>query len=303
MLPRNKQQGDQVMGSIEPRTTRQRGTNASARDDRVLPLTRWVARVIVPFLAAAFVVLYGLPGRTTELFAWTIRPDMTPLVMGAGYGAGVYFFYRVATADEWHTVAPVFLGITTFTWAMAFATFLHWENFNHAHYTFVLWVVLYAVTPVLVPAVWALNRRTDPGVSVEDGEADRREEVRLPRLVRMVGGGLGVVLTASAVVLFVRPETMIGAWPWTVSPLTARVLAGWFALFGVVNAAAVLDPRWSGARILVQSQLLGFALVLVGVVRSWGDFDPSNALTWGVVGGMTLYLGTVLLLYVAMERQ
>ena len=55
-----------------------------------------------PVLAAAFLVLYGLPGRTTELFAWTIPPDMTPILMGAGYGAGVYFFCRVATGDEWH---------------------------------------------------------------------------------------------------------------------------------------------------------------------------------------------------------
>jgi hypothetical protein len=276
------------------------GTNAHTTDpvgdDRVLSSTRWVARVIVPFLAAAFLVLYGLPTRTTEFFAWTIQPEMTPIVMGAGYGAGVYFFYRVSIADEWHTVAPVFLGITTFTWLMAVATVLHWENFNHAHHTFVLWVVLYAVTPILVPAVWAHNRRTDPG---ELMPGDRR----LPRTVRLAGGALGVLLTVSAVALFVVPDPMIDAWPWAVSPLTARILAGWFALFGVVNAAVVLDPRWSGARVLIQSQLLGFALVLVGVVRVPHNFDPSNALTWAVVGGMVLYLCAIAALYVVMERR
>lgn len=269
---------------------------APNQDDRVLPLTRWVARIIIPFLAAAFLVLYGVPTRTTEFFAWTIRPEMTPIVMGAGYGAGVYFFYRVSTADAWHTVAPVFLGITTFTWAMAIATVLHWENFNHAHHTFFLWVVLYAVTPLLVPAVWAINRRTDPREPTPD-------EARLPRVVRVIGGSLAVVVTVSAVVLFVVPELMIGAWPWTVSPLTARVLAGWFALFGVVNGAIALDPRWSASRIPFQSQLLGFGLVLIGVARYWDNFDTSNVLTWGVVGGMALYLLAVLILYVGMERR
>jgi len=272
------------------------GGDAAVRDDRVLSVTRWVARFVVPFLAAAFLVLYGLPGRTTELFAWTIRPEMTPIVMGAGYGAGVYFFYRVSTADEWHTVAPVFLGIATFTWLMAIATVLHWENFNHAHHTFVLWVFLYAVTPVLVPALWVVNRRTDPGEPAPG-------EVRLPRVVRALGAGLGLVVTASALVLFVVPELMIGAWPWSVSPFTARILAGWFALFGVVNGAVALDPRWSAARILVRSQLLGFGLVLVGVVRVWGNFDPSNVLTWAVVGGMALYLAAVLVLYLWLERR
>lgn len=278
-------------------TTARRSTaDTAVRDDRILPITRWVARLIIPFLAAAFLVLYGVPTRTTEFFAWTIRPEMTPIIMGAGYGAGVYFFYRVSTVDEWHTVAPVFLGITTFTWAMAIATVLHWPNFNHSHHTFVLWVVLYAITPLLVPALWVLNRRTDPGDTA-------RDEIRLPRGIRVLGGVLGVVLTVSAVILFVRPGIMIGAWPWSVSPLTARILAGWFALFGVVNSAVVLDPRWSAARILVQSQLLGFALVLLGVVRVWHNFDTANVLTWVVVGGMALYLLALLALYLGMERR
>lgn len=266
------------------------------RGDQVLPLTRWVARVIIPFLAAAFLVLYGVPDRTTEFFAWTIRPEMTPIVMGSGYGAGVYFFYRVSTVDRWHVVAPVFLGIASFTAFMAIATVLHWENFNHDHFTFVLWVVLYAVTPVLIPAVWAYNGRTDTGELSVD-------EISSPYGVRVLGALLGLVVTVSAVALFVVPELMIGVWPWTVSPLTARILSGWFGLFGVVNVAVALDPRWSAARILVQSEILGFTLVLVGVFRVWDNFDPSNVLTWGVVGGMVLYLLAIIVLYVGMERR
>ncbi|MCU4716890.1 hypothetical protein [Halapricum hydrolyticum] len=273
-----------------------RWVGTPARDGQVLPITRWVARFIIPFLAAAFLVLYGLPDQTTKYFAWTIRPEMTPIVMGAGYGAGVYFFYRVSTVDEWHTVAPVFLGIATFTWLMAIATVLHWGKFNHSHFTFDLWVFLYAVTPVLIPAIWALNRRTDSGELAGS-------EPRLPQAVRVLGGGIGVIVTASAIVLFVAPDPMIGVWPWTVSPFTARILAGWFALFGVVNGVVVLDPRWSAARILVQSQILGFTLVLIGVVRVWDNFDPSNVLTWGVVGGMTLYLIAILSLYIGMETR
>lgn len=271
-------------------------TDGSAQDGRVLPITRWVARFIIPFLAAAFLVLYGLPDRTTELFAWTIRPEMTPIIMGAGYGAGVYFFYRVSTAAKWHTVAPVFLGIATFTWLMGIATVVHWENFNHSHYTFYLWVFLYILTPVLIPAVWALNRRTEPRELATDMP-------RLPRGVRVLGGGIGVVVTVSAIVLFVIPGLMIEVWPWTVSPLTARILAGWFALFGVVNGVVVLDPRWSTARILVQSQILGFTLVLIGVARAWANFDPSNQLTWAVVGGMVVYLIAIFTLYIGMENR
>ena len=266
------------------------------RDDRILPITRWVARFIVPFLAAAFLVLYGAPDRTTEFFAWTIRPDMTPLVMGAGYGTGVYFFYRVATADEWHRVAPVLLGITTFTWFMAAATVLHWGNFNHDHWVFYLWVFLYAVTPLLVPGVWVLNRGYASDVETTGGP-------RLPDAVRVVGAGLGIAVTVGAVVLFVAPGVVLDRWPWAVSPFTTRILAGWFALFGVLNVAGVVDPRWSGARLLVQTQIVGISMGLLGIVRAWDDFDPANPLTWGLVGGTVVYLGAIVVLYLVMERR
>lgn len=264
-------------------------------DDRILPVTRWVARLIVPFLAAAFLVLYGVPDRTTEFFAWTIRPEMTPLVMGAGYGTGAYFFARVSVADEWHRVAPVFLGITTFTWFMAVATVIHWENFNHDHHVFYLWVFLYAVTPLLIPGLWAINRRTTSTPS----PADQRP----PRAVRFLAGTLGVVVTIGAIAMFVAPAMVIATWPWTVSPFTTRILAGWFALFGVLNVAGVLDPRWSGARLLVQTQLLGIALGLIGIVRAWDDFDPANPLTSALIGGTAVYLGTLAAVYAFMERR
>ncbi|GAB3039476.1 hypothetical protein [Natronobiforma cellulositropha] len=266
----------------------------SVRDDRILPVTRLVGGIIAPILLVAFLILYGVPDRTTEFFAWTITPEMTPLVMGAGYGTGVYFFYRVVTIGEWHRVAPVFPGIAVFTWFVAIATVLHWENFNHGHVTFWLWVLLYAVSPFLIPGLWVLNQRTAPVEAADTGP-------QTPRLVRraslLSGGGITVV----SVVLFLLPGVMIEFWPWDVSPLTARILLGWFALLGTVNLVVALDPRWSAWRILVHGQLVGLSLVLLGAVRAWNDFDASNPTTWLVLGGLGLYLLGVLALYVSME--
>lgn len=265
----------------------------STRDDRVLTATRVVGGIIAPILLIAFVILYGYPDRTADLFAWAISPEMTPLVMGAGYGTGVYFFYRVVTIDEWHRVAPVFPGIAVFTWFMAAATALHWANFNHDHVTFWLWVILYVVSPVLVPGIWLYNQRTAP---LEPGSGRQT-----PEIVRRVSGLSGVAITLTAIVLFAVPAVMIEVWPWDVSPLTVRILLGWFALLGTVNLVVALEPRWSAWRILVHAQLLGLSLVLVGAVRSWSDFDAANPLTWVVLGGMAGYLLGVLALYVSME--
>lgn len=268
----------------------------SVQNDRILPLTRMVGIIIIPVLFVAFLILYGAPTRTEQLFAWTIAPEMTPLIMGAGYGTGVYFFYRVATIEEWHRVAPVFPGIAVFTWFMAAATLLHWENFNHAHVTFYFWTVLYIVSPVLIPGIWLLNRRTDP----RKPASEFRE---MPPWLRWGAGVSGVLITLTAVVFFIVPEVMIANWPWTVSPLTSRILLGWFALFGVANLMVSVDRRWSAARILAHSQMIGFSLVLLGAVRAWANFDTTNPYVWPLVGGMVGYLLLVMLVYVVMDRR
>lgn len=271
------------------------GVEAGApRDDRILPLTRLVGAIIGPVLLVAFGILWGVPDQTSELFAWTISPGMTSLVMGAGYGTGVYFFYRVVTIDGWHRVASIFPGIAVFTWFMAAATGLHWGNFNHAHIAFWLWTVLYVVSPALIPAIWLLNQRMAPEEPFDGGR-------RVPDAIRGVGAVSGAAITLIAVALFFVPDVMISVWPWSVSPLTTRILLGWFALLGTVNAVAAFETRWSGWRILVHSQVIGLGLVLLGAVRAFGDFDTASPYTPAVLGGIAIYLLAVLALYGFME--
>ena len=52
-------------------------------------------------LVPAVVVLWGFPGETADAWSWTIKPDLTPIFLGAGYGAGAYFFLRTFLADRW----------------------------------------------------------------------------------------------------------------------------------------------------------------------------------------------------------
>src|SRR5438105_9620594 len=106
------------------------------QDDRILPETRALPAVIVPFLLVAFIMLYGFPGETKTLFAWEIHPDMTPLLMGAGYISGSYFFGRAFFAPRWHWIQLGFLPIAAFTLFMAIATYMHLDKFNQGHISF-----------------------------------------------------------------------------------------------------------------------------------------------------------------------
>lgn len=103
----------------------------TTRDDHVLPETRWASIVVVCVLIPALIVLWGMPGETADLWAWTIMPDLTPIFMGAGYGAGAYFFWRTSRAKVWHPSSAGVFGAAFFAALMLTATLSHWDKFNH----------------------------------------------------------------------------------------------------------------------------------------------------------------------------
>jgi len=264
------------------------------RDDRVLPETRWLSAIMIPFLVVAFGILYLLPDHTQELFAWTIRPRMTPMMLGAAYLGGAYFFVCAATFARWHWVKVGFLPVTTFATCMGIATLLHWNIFNHSHISFFAWAILYFTTPFLVLGAWLRNRHTDPGTPDDN-------DFIVPQSVRLVIGSIGLITLLISIFLFLRPELMIRVWPWKLTPLTARVMGGLFALTGVGEICIALDARWSAVRIALQSQMIGVAAIVVAIFVSWSNFDQANLFTWGFVGGMFFLLIASPMLYLWLE--
>ncbi len=266
------------------------------RDDRVLRETRIIGALIPPFLIVAFVILYLFPNDTAALFAWTIKPSMTPLMMGGGYISGSYFFVRLVMGGRWSWYTLGFLPIAAFTWFMAAATVLHWDKFNHEHISFYAWLILYLVTPILVPVLWFRNRSTDPGALAAG-------DVTVPAPVRTAALLVGLALVTTTAFMFLLPDTAASIWPWTLTPLTSRVIAGWFALPGVLALMYATDSRWGSWRIVLQSQAIGVALILLGAARAWGDFRTDRPMTWVFVGGLSMLLVALLGLYAAMEAR
>jgi hypothetical protein len=262
-------------------------------DDRVLKTTRVVSAVIIPFLVVAFVVLDGRPRDTARLFAWPIKPPLTPMVLGSVYLGGAYFFARAVRATRWHTIKGGFPPVATFATLMGIATILHWEKFTHSHVAFWLWAGLYFTTPFLIAGVWIVNRR------FEDRTAD--DDVLVPEQMTRVIGAIGVLAAAMSAFLFLFPQAAIDVWPWTLTPLTARVTGAIFAL-GLAAVGAFTERRWSVYRLLVQVEMVMLALILVSGVRGAADWDPSNVLTWLFAAGFAGVLAASVLLYIRMER-
>jgi len=270
-------------------------TDRVVHDDRVLPATRVLSAFIVPFLVLAFVVLSFWPRDTGRLFAWAIKPPLTALILGSVYLGGAYFFVRAARSTRWHTVKGGFLPVATFATLMGIATILHWGRFIHTNVAFWLWVGLYFTTPFLVAGVWLGNRPLD------DGRADEDDAV-VPAAMGLLIGAIGVLAACTSAFLFLLPARAIPLWPWTLTPLTARVMGAIFAL-GIAAIGAFAERRWSAVRILLQVEMFMLALILVAAVRAVADVDASNALTWLFgVGFLSILIASVVF-YVRMDRR
>jgi hypothetical protein len=70
---------------------------------------------------------------------------------------------------------------------------------------------------------------------------------------------VGIVIAAWAIPMFAAPEVAAGLWPWTLSALTARVIAGWVG----VAASLALVAGATGDTRSVRLPLLGWTITVV----------------------------------------
>ena len=267
----------------------------SGGDDRIYPVTRVVSALIIPFLLLAFLILYFFPEESGQRFAYRIRPPVMAAYIGAGYLGGAYLFAHVLFGKRWHRVAAGFPPVTVFTVSMLLVTILHWNRYSTDDLPFQLWLGLYLVTPVVVPLLWVINRRSDP-------RTDEESDAVVPLPVRIGVRILGLVLAAMAIVGFAAPSVLIAIWPWELWPLTARLLSGWGMLLSVSNLFVSFEPRWTSWRIGVQSIALWHVLFLIAALANPGDFGDYGLLNW-YVSSVALILAAMAVLYARMEAR
>jgi hypothetical protein len=264
----------------------------TTQDDRVLVFTQLAAASVIIVLLLAFIVLYILPDNTNTNFAWTIMPRISAILIGAGYMAGAYFFARLLIDRKWHRVQAGFLPITAFTICMLFATILHWDRFHHGALSFYAWTIIYVITPFLVPYLWWLNQRT--GIT-----GPEEHDLTFSPNVRSILKIIGIAGALIAVIIFIQPTLVISIAPWKLTPLTARVFAGWSVLTFCSVVSLGYDGRWSATRTLLESAIFGLTLCLIALPRMWGDLNPSNPMTYAFVG--SLVLGVIVFIVIHMQ--
>ena len=261
----------------------------------ILPYTRVLSAVIVPFLALAFVVLYLFPDQTAALFAWPIKATMTSMTLASAYLGGIYFFTRVALRErKWSAVSGGFVAVALFATLLAIATLAHWSMFSHDKVAFWLWAGLYFTTPFLVVGGWLANTR-----SAHPGEPDGLE---LSAVAARTVGIVGLLALLQGIALFLAPAQLIPLWPWPLTPLTAKVVGAIFCL-GCAGLFTWRDPRWSSIRLLLDVSIVMIVAILVAAVRARGEFAPDRALTWLLGAGFIAVLVGAVWLRTVMRRR
>lgn len=262
-----------------------------SQSDLVYSITRWVAGLVIPFLVVAFIILYFLNGHTEKLFAWEIKSPMTSMMLGSAYAGGIYYFTGVILTRQWHRIKVGFIPVTIFASILNVTTILHWDKFNHGTLPFFAWVSLYFTTPFIIFGLWLSNRRQDTN------QPDTGEAI-IPPIIRFIIGAIGVTTLAIAIFLFLNPSLMIQLWPWTLTPLTSRVMAAMFSLPGMVGLGMAMDSRWSSAQVILQSQGFSIFLILVAVLRDQSAFNWSTPGSWlftiglaGMLAGIVAFYG------------
>ena len=231
-------------------------------------LTRVIAGVICLVLLDATQLLFFYPDRTSTLWAWKLQPEITAMVLGSVYAGGAYFFARILFGAPWRSVAAGFPSVIVFVWMAGIATLLHLDRFIKDSVPFAAWVVLYVVTPFVVPWLVARNHRR---YGAPDGAP-------LPRVIARGLGVVGGVLLAAGVLFLIVPDVAIDSWPWPLTPLTARVTGAVLAMYGTVWLAVAVHNTWVGARIPLEAHAIGMAFALVAVARGEDVVDWGNPL-------------------------
>jgi hypothetical protein len=226
-------------------------------DGRVRSLTRVGIWVLLVLAAANGLFLYLLPGLADSDYAWSIRPPVNAAFIGAGFLAGTLATGLVlATATRWRTFSTLPPALWVLASTLLAATIIHHDRFRWDYPPTWVWALVYGGVPLAVPFLVARQRRV--------AEAEPAADPAL-RAVRVLSGIVGVPLLAGAIALFAAPVELGAHWVWPLTPLLARTVAAWYALFGTMLLSCAVALRRPAEAIIAYATLGAWSLLLLAL--------------------------------------
>lgn len=233
-------------------------------DKPLSPLARIVLLGAGGLAIVAGPVLYLLPEHTAIYFAWHIQQPLTPVLMGAFYLAGIGNFAAVKV-NRWSLARVQVPAIIVFAVMMLAATVLHIPVFNWSHPIAWAWLAVYVVSPLATTGLFVVTER--------DYHPPSPAGARLPAFFAPAMIALAILEALIAIALFLLPQSVAPLWPWSLTPLTARVIGGWHlggaALKAMLARQHTLATAWVG----LLANAITVTLFLIGAWWHRAHFD------------------------------
>ena len=219
--------------------------------------------------AVAGFLLFPLASETEDYFSWTIEPPLSAAFMGAAYWAALVLFAWAAGQRSWATARTAMPAVATIAVLLLATTLIHLDKFDFDSLFGWFWLVVYcAVTPLLA---WALVRQLRVAGAVERGRNP------LPAAARLVLAVEALAFAGFGLALVIAPTDAASAWPWELTPLTARAIASFLIGFAVAAGFAL----WEDDLARLRGPALAFAalaaLELLALVFYGGDLTATTA--------------------------
>lgn len=252
---------------------------------RLAGVTRLGVLALLILAVANGLFLYLVPGRAATDYAWAIKPPINAAFFGAGYLAGtVATALVVFGARSWRSLRLLPLPLVVLSVTLLAATLIHADRFFWDYSPTWVWIGVYATVPPLVLAFWRLQERAEGPAPAADERLDA---------LRACSAGLGALLAVAGLALFAWPTQMADVWPWPLTPLLARVIAGWYLLVATALLTAAVSLRRCHEVPIPYATLGSWSALLLALPALYaGDLNqrPVALVVWLVVQALLLAL-------------
>jgi len=241
------------------------------------------------------IMLYLVPSFAVDTFAWPVPVRLSALYLAASFLFRGAFFFLIFLGVPWRRLRYFAWGNAAFVTVLLMATFVHADKFRFDLFTGWLWLFLYVEEPLwMVFLVWRAAREPLAPVT--------RTVAPLPAFRLFLAVEAMILLSVSGFLLF-APEVFNPQWPWQLTPLTGRVIAGWPLSFAVWAVVLALMDCWDDMKMGIGLNIFWLAALLLTMLVFIGEFNLNRNATWLYGLFLFVFLSGLLLFYVIEERR
>ena len=243
------------------------------------PLRAWLF-VEVLFSAGAILTIALDPVHTRDRFAWNVEPLVMAAVLGAYYVAAGLVTLLPVFARRWEMIRVMILPTVLFTGSELLATLLHWATFSVGTPGFTIWFLSYLLPPPILLGFYLWHerraRQSTRVIPPDPLSLDARRTLL----------HIGSLTTLLSILIFILPQAFLAFAPWKVTPLSARVFAGFLLAAGTLMLSMVRENHRSQVLVGVPLLILMFPAVTLQIARFADQVNFANTALFLIYGIM-----------------